>query len=150
MNDQLKDAVENATLQIEAALKNEPLIRLRAVAEAMKKEEEIVAPPEDIVQILKNSYEKLDYSLVPLDALEEVAYVLMHGKSVYGEWNWADNPCKWTELLAKAQRHIYSFSRGEDNDPISGRSHIAHAITVLMFLQSYILTKSGEDNRRRL
>jgi Domain of unknown function (DUF5664) len=104
------------------------------------------APPEPVPYI-SNEPEKLDYTLMPLDALEDVAHALMYGRDKYGEWQWTNDNYKWTEFLAKAQRHIYAFTRGEDIDPKSGLPHIACAIADLMFLQSHIHQRTGVDNR---
>jgi Domain of unknown function (DUF5664) len=91
--------------------------------------------------------EKVDHTYLPLDALEEVSRALMHGAAKGDAWRWQITPIKWTERLAKAQRHILEFQKGIDIDPSSGRQHLACAISQLMFLQSYVLTGSGTDDR---
>src|SRR5579864_7179965 len=59
---------------------------------------------------------KLDFTLIPMDAQEEVVRVLMHGKDKYEPWNWAINSdeFQWTKTMAKARRHLNAFDRCED------------------------------------
>jgi hypothetical protein len=98
-----------------------------------------VAPPDTVM--------KIDHTLIPIDALEEVSRALMYGKEKHGAWGWIQNPKSYTELLAKTQRHIFEFQRGVTYDPATGLSHIACAICDLMFLQSNILKERGTDDR---
>jgi hypothetical protein len=93
---------------------------------------------------------KIDHTYLPLDALEEVSRSLMYGAHKKEAWEWAKNPIPWTERLAKAQRHILEFQKGNNIDPASGEfnlQHLACAITQLMFLQSYVITGQGTDDR---
>ena len=90
---------------------------------------------------------KIDHTLIPIDALEEVSRALMYGKERHGAWGWIENPKSYTELLAKTQRHIFEFQKGVAIDPATGLSHIACAICDLMFLQSNILKGRGTDDR---
>jgi hypothetical protein len=90
---------------------------------------------------------KVDHTLLPLDALDEVSKSLMHGRDKYGAWFWVEKAHHHTDLLAKAQRHILAFQRGENIDPTSGLQHIACAICDLMFLQSNIIQGRGTDDR---
>jgi hypothetical protein len=97
---------------------------------------------------ISNEPEQLDYTLMPLDTLEEVTRALMYDRDTNGEFVWASNPRHFREILARVQSHIYAFSRGEDIDPSSGQSHIACAIIDLMFLQSHLIQGAGHlDNR---
>jgi len=54
---------------------------------------------------------------------------------------------KWTRLVGASLRHIFAWIAGEEKDPESGISHIAHATCNLVFLLEYILTSTGEDDR---
>lgn len=59
-------------------------------------------------------------------ALEAEARVLMFGDSKYGRDNWRKG-LHYTRLLDAALRHIIAFADGEDLDPETGESHLAHA-----------------------
>ena len=86
------------------------------------------------LQGIKFDSEKNRYDLIPPYALDEVAKVLTYGARKYSPGNWRFVPEAEQRYFAAAQRHLWAFSRGEENDPESGISHIAHAITSLFFL----------------
>ncbi len=90
--------------------------------------------------------DKVPVELLPSEALEEIAKVLAFGKKKYDAWNWAKG-FKWTRLIGAAIRHLYAYQRGEDKDPESGLSHIAHAGCCILFLLQHDLSKLGEDDR---
>lgn len=90
--------------------------------------------------------EKPDLSLIPPEALNEVAIVLGFGKKKYGAHNWRGG-FDYTRLSSGVLRHVFAWVGGKDTDPESGRPHLAHAICGLMFLLTLILTKSGKDDR---
>lgn len=81
----------------------------------------------------KHDHEKPRVELLPADALEEIAKVLTFGAKKYDAYNWCKG-FQWGRLIGAALRHIYAFSRGEDKDPETGLSHIAHASCCLLFL----------------
>jgi hypothetical protein len=139
----IMEDVERATLEIENLIKNEGA-RPRFLRQIPKEPEPEPTPVIEPVKI------KIDHTYLPLDALEEVSRSLMYGAAKREAWNWKENPISWTERLAKAQRHMFEFQKGIDVDPNSGAAqlqHLACAITQLMFLQSYVLTGSGTDDR---
>jgi hypothetical protein len=72
---------------------------------------------------------KIDYTLLPLDALKEEALVWMAGKQKYGRSNWES---LWGEdtpevVCASLLRHVLSYLGGEEYDPETGYHHLAHA-----------------------
>lgn len=85
---------------------------------------------------------KLEWDLLPLDPIEDVIKVLMHGKGKYGADNWQQvgNPIR--RYYAAAQRHLAAFHKarfdtGERSDAFdaeSGQHHLAHAACCLLFL----------------
>jgi len=83
---------------------------------------------------IKFDSEKNRYDLIPPYALDEVARVLTYGARKYSPGNWRHVPEAEQRYFSAAQRHLWAFSRGEEKDPESGISHIAHAITSLFFL----------------
>ena len=120
-----------------------PVERLRSLRPpAPEPEPEPVPPPEPVIVV-----EKIDHTYLPLDSLEAISRALMYGAKKGDAWSWKINPIGWTERLAKAQRHMFEFQKGVEIDPLSGEQHLACAITQLMFLQSYVLTGTGTDDR---
>lgn len=100
----------------------------------------------------KGGGQKLDDGKLPLQlldpaALEEVAKVLAVGAKKYSPNNWRKG-LSYTRVVGATLRHIFAFMRGEDNDPETGLSHIAHAKCELMFLLSYILSKRTDLDDR--
>lgn len=93
---------------------------------------------------------KVDWSLVPFEALEGMVQVLQFGAKKYDAWNWTSGGgFKWTRVFASCVRHMFAWIRGEDNDPESGLSHIYHAQCNLLFLAYYIRNKDkfNKDDR---
>ncbi len=84
--------------------------------------------------------------LLPSRPVEEVALVLAFGGGKYGDNNWRKGMF-WSRVIAASLRHIFAFMRGEDKDPESGLSHLAHAATNLLFLIEYTHTKKDHDDR---
>jgi len=84
--------------------------------------------------------------MIPRKALEQEALVLAFGATKYGLHNWR-NGHNWTQLLNAAVRHIIEFADGEDLDPESGLSHLAHARASLGFLIESIEKGYGKDDR---
>jgi len=143
----MDDSAEKATVEIETLLRNEtnrPRILRPIIDHIPTREPEPILPPtpEHVAPPTK-----VDHTLLPIDALEEVSRALMVGKNRFGAWNWALHPLTYTEYLAKAQRHILAFQQGEDIDPGTGRTHIACAICDLMFLQSHMIKGRSTDDR---
>jgi len=88
---------------------------------------------------------KLDYTLLPWGALEEVVKVLEFGKKKYARDNWQKVPEGKIRYVQAGFRHLIAYTTGEENDKESGLSHLAHAICCLMFVLS--LNKEGGDNQ---
>lgn len=94
----------------------------------------------------KHDQGKTRYELVPAYPLEEVAKVLTKGAVKYGDRNW-EKGFKWSRAFGAAFRHMYAWWRGEDKDPETGYSHLAHAICEIMFLLEFTRTKDWFDDR---
>lgn len=93
---------------------------------------------------------KPDWSLVPFESLEGMVKVLEFGAKKYDGWNWTNGGgFSYTRVLRSCLRHIFSYMRGEDNDPESGLSHIHHAMCNLLFISHYIGNKEkfNKDDR---
>lgn len=95
---------------------------------------------------IKHDDEKARWHLLPWDAVREIVFVLMSGAKKYGEFNWA-NGMDWSRLHDALLRHLTDWWAGEDKDPETGRSHLAHAGCCLLFLLAYSARGLGRDDR---
>jgi hypothetical protein len=97
---------------------------------------------------------KVPWQLLPFDSLEEIAKVLRHGAkkytvgSVSGANNWRKG-IAYSRLLRAALGHLISWWTGEDLDPETGLSHLAHAGCCVMFLLHYVSAKRSELDDRK-
>lgn len=89
---------------------------------------------------------KTRLDLLPFDALSEVADVLAFGARKYAAHNWALG-MQWSRLIGAALRHIFAWAMGQDKDPETGLSHLAHAGCCILFLIAYQRRGVGEDDR---
>jgi hypothetical protein len=88
--------------------------------------------PQSSLQGIKHDSEKPKHDLLPYESLDEIAKVLTFGEKKYEAGNWA-NGMQMRRLISAAYRHLGLFNSGEDIDPDSGLSHLAHAATNLVF-----------------
>ena len=89
---------------------------------------------------------KAPISLIDRHAIEEIAAVLAFGANKYAAHNWR-NGISYSRLIDAALRHLFAFADGEDNDPESNLSHIAHAGCCVVFLLGMIANKPEMDDR---
>lgn len=85
----------------------------------------------------KDDQGKLDYSLLPLPALEPIIRVLMYGAQKYSPDNWRQVPDLERRYYNAAMRHLTAWRMGESCDTESGFPHLAHAACCLLFLLSH-------------
>ena len=97
-------------------------------------------------QALKFDQDKAPMSLLSSEALHQTALVLAFGKQKYAAHNWRAG-FEWSRPLSAALRHILAFQDGEDRDPESGLSHLAHAMCCIMFLLEFEKTHRELDDR---
>ena len=95
---------------------------------------------------LKFDTDKLPLNLLSTEAMNQTAAVLKFGAIKYAEHNWRKG-FAWSRPLAAAMRHITAFNDGEDIDPESGLSHLAHAACCIMFLLEFQKTHPELDDR---
>lgn len=95
---------------------------------------------------LKFDTNKLPLNLLSTEAMNQTAAVLKFGAIKYAEHNWR-NGFQWSRPLAAAMRHITAFNDGENTDPESGLSHLAHAACCIMFLLEFEKTHQELDDR---
>lgn len=89
---------------------------------------------------------KTPCELLPPIALLEVAKVLGFGAKKYDGWNWAKG-LSYSRILGAILRHVFAYSCGEDKDPESGLSHMAHAACECLFILHYEKFKPQFDDR---
>lgn len=77
---------------------------------------------------------KLDYSLVPWKAMDEVVKVLMFGARKYSRDNWKNVTDARRRYLSAAYRHLNAVAENAEKDEESGLHHAAHAICCLVFI----------------
>lgn len=95
---------------------------------------------------VRNDGGKNRVDLLPVKALEQVAKVLTAGLDKYPERNWEPGMA-WSRCYASALRHLFAWWRGEDEDPQTGLSHLAHCACNILFLLEYEEKKRGTDDR---
>ncbi len=96
----------------------------------------------------KDDHAKPRTDLLPPGALLEVSKVLGSGADRYGADNWRKGMA-WRRLIGACLRHVFAFARGEDRDPETGLSHLAHAGCCVLFLLTYQLESLGTDDRAK-
>lgn len=93
----------------------------------------------------KYDTDKNRLELLPFEALEEVGWVMTYGAAKYAPHNWRRGFEK-TRVIGAALRHIFAWMSGAKIDPESGRSHLAHAVCMLLFAITFEL-KEGCDGQ---
>ena len=77
------------------------------------------------------------FGLIPPNALLEVVDVLTYGAQKYDDENWKKVPDSKRRYFDAAQRHLWAWKSGEQNDQETGKNHLAHALCCLMFLYEH-------------
>jgi len=89
---------------------------------------------------------KLRFDLVPARPLMDVVEILTLGANKYRDRNW-EAGMPWGRAFAAAMRHLWAWWGGEDLDPETGKSHLAHAACSLLFLLEWRYTHPELDDR---
>lgn len=94
--------------------------------------------PKDSVRItgpkggMKDDKNKLQWELLPYDAIEEIVKIMTHGAIKYEPDNWKKvAPERYFGAL---MRHLVADVKGESFDKDSGFLHLSHATTNIIFL----------------
>ena len=99
---------------------------------------------------IKHDSKKPKMNLLPPKAIVEVAKVLTFGAQKYGPENWKELEDLQNRYLAGALRHIFAHMDGEQLDPETGLSHMAHALCCLLFkLEIELENAKIEEERPR-
>jgi len=97
----------------------------------------------------KSDDAKVRLELLPPDALVEIGKVLTLGALKYGDRNW-ERGIACSRVHGALLRHSLAWFGGEDADPETGLSHMAHCAANALFLLSYELRQFRKlDDRPR-
>ena len=89
------------------------------------------------------------WHLLPTDAIRCVVRVLKFGANKYDERNW-ERGIAHSRTYAATLRHVTSWWEGEDRDPESGESHLAHAACEILFALAFeVRGRHDVDDRPR-
>jgi len=77
---------------------------------------------------------KVPMSIVPSSAIEACALALHEGRCKYGNANWRRAPVRVSIYLDALQRHVASWTDGEQSDPSTGVPHLGSAIACLAII----------------
>lgn len=89
---------------------------------------------------------KLEWHLIPTEAMEEVVKVYMVGKLKYSENNWRKGG-KYSKLYNSAMRHLQDWWKGENKDEESKCHHLSAVVFACLGLMTWQATDKGEDDR---
>ena len=97
---------------------------------------------------LKFDAGKVPLHLLPPRPLIEIAEVFDYGQRKYAAWDWAGG-MKASRLFSALLRHAWAWWSGQDNDPETGKSHLAHLGCCLLMLMDLSRSRRGawDDDR---
>lgn len=95
---------------------------------------------------VKHDQGKIPLDLLSGEALLRIGEVMAFGKGKYGAHNWRGG-IAWSRVIGAALRHLIAYNEGEDKDPESGLSHLAHAGCCVHFLLEYAKSHKELDDR---
>jgi 5'(3')-deoxyribonucleotidase len=80
---------------------------------------------------------KLEWDLLPFEVIKDIVWIFMYGKNKYKKDNWKLK-FKFSKIFNATMRHLTDWQTGENNDIETGKSHLVHAATNLIFLAYYM------------
>lgn len=89
---------------------------------------------------------KLQWHLLPMEALEGAVRVLEAGAKKYSDHNWRKGH-KFSQITNSLQRHLNAFQAGEELDPESGLRHVDHLLANAIFLALITREHPEKDDR---
>lgn len=98
--------------------------------------------PKDAIAI-----KKAPLSCIPMPPLYEEGLVMLSGAMKYGRHNWRVSGVKASVYFDATMRHMTSWWEGQDDDPESGLSHLAHASACLSIVRDSQLQGNWVDDR---
>lgn len=85
-------------------------------------------------------------SLIPRVAIEQEAQAFAFGAGKHGKFNFRQGN-DYSLFIDAALRHLLAFSEGEDLDPETKLSHLAHGRANLAILMHMLESGAGNDDR---
>ena len=142
--EKLQAIVDNACLQVGSAIKVEPKPLLSL--------DQPTAPSSDgTIQpgfAPKFDATKVRVDLLPVGPMLQVAEVFTFGaKKYFADSYRQGETVVWSRTYGSILRHLMAFWNGEDRDPESGLSHLAHAGTQLFILMEHVAHNKNKDDR---
>ena len=98
---------------------------------------------------IKYDSEKPKMNLLPPKAIVEISKVLTFGASKYDAENWRKLDDLQNRYTAGALRHIFAHMDGEELDPETNLSHLAHAMCCLLFKLEIELEERFKEEESR-
>jgi hypothetical protein len=92
---------------------------------------------------------KLQFGLLPTNALKATVEILTFGAEKYEPDNWKYVPDAKRRYFDALNRHLWDWKSGEQTDQETGKNHLAHAMCCLMFLYEHDIINfldNGEVN----
>jgi len=93
---------------------------------------------------------KAPMNLLPPYAMEQTAWVHKLGEAKYGSYNWRKTGVCASTYVSAIMRHLNAWRDGEDLDPESGISHIAHVATSCNILLDAEHCGTLQDDRNKV
>jgi len=90
---------------------------------------------------------KTPLGLIPPHAMEQTAWVHKLGADKYGAWNWRETGVCASTYVNAILRHLNAWRDGEDLDPESGISHLAHIACSANILMDAEYCNKLQDDR---
>ena len=98
---------------------------------------------------IKYDSEKPKMNLLPPKAIVEISKVLTFGAAKYDAENWRKLDDLQNRYTAGALRHIFAHMDGEELDPETNLSHLAHAMCCLLFKLEIELEERTKEKEPR-
>jgi len=101
--------------------------------------------PKDAVGQLKPQL-----NLIPASAQILESVVMALGAEKYGPFNWRESAVRSSIYVAAAMRHLLAWADGQNEDPESGVSHLAHVRACMgIVLDAQSLGKLEDDRPKQ-
>lgn len=94
--------------------------------------------------------QKCPMHLLPPAAMRETANAMGLGATKYGRWNFRETRINASTYIGALYRHVSAWQDGEDIDPESGLSHIAHASACCAILLDSMARGTMNDDRSKV
>lgn len=94
--------------------------------------------------------QKTQLQLIPPPALTAEAKAFEEGARKYGAYNWREKNVSSSVYQGATLRHILAWYDGEDNNPETGVSHLAHARACLGILLDAMANNKLNDDRPKI